>query len=163
MVLDFDRDIAPVVERAAKSAFEGDPERSDVFSVAWELFQTAPPAATPDSITQIAVQRVKQRRHFSESERGIHYNPRRLPKGKVVPLMLGDEFFREGDNPADRAALRIDFAAFMRSLSLRELALLVAFASGERTQDLAKRFRLSPGRISQYRRYFIEQWERFTE
>jgi len=75
--------------------------------------------------------------------------------------IVGDAYFREGDDPAERAALRIDFAAFLRSLSLRELAILVALASGERTLDVAKRFRLTPGRVSQLRREFHEQWQRF--
>jgi len=32
---------------------------------------------------------------------------------------------------------------------------------GERTRDLAQQFRLSPARISQLRREFCADWERF--
>lgn len=164
MALDFDRDVAPFATRAGRKVFPKDPSGpSDVLSEAWIVFQAAPPRATPNTIVSIAIDRVKSRRHFSESERGIHYNPRRKRKGVVISARLsGDEYFREGDDPAERAALRIDFMDFLRSLKLRELAILVALVSGERTMDVAKRFRLTRGRISQYRREFIERWKRFT-
>lgn len=169
MSLDFDRDVLPVAFEKAHYCFGDDPEKSsDVLSVAWELFQEAPPEATAWSIVDFAARRVAVGRHLSYSERGLYFNPRKVQKVGVQSLhylpfrvLEGDAFFREGDNPADRVAFRIDFADFLRSLSLRELAILVALASGERTLDVAKRFGLTPGRISQYRVLFRDRWERF--
>ena len=41
-------------------------------------------------------------------------------------------------------------------------SLLDEMMRGERTQDLAERFRMSPGRISQLRREFHDNWLCFT-
>jgi hypothetical protein len=63
--------------------------------------------------------------------------------------------------PAEQAIFRIDFAAWMESLTPRERRMVEAMAANERTLDISKMFELSPGRISQMRREFHEGWERF--
>jgi hypothetical protein len=62
----------------------------------------------------------------------------------------------------DQAAFRIDFPAWLRTLTGRERRLVRAMARGERTTDLSRAFELSPGRISQLRRAFAEDWRRFS-
>ena len=64
-------------------------------------------------------------------------------------------------NPAHAAAMRIDFAAWIDTLSLRERKLAEALASGESTIAVAKLFRLTSGRISQLRRAFQDSWAAF--
>ena len=61
----------------------------------------------------------------------------------------------------DQAAFRIDFPAWLATLSARERRLIRAMARNERTQDLSRQFQLSPGRISQLRRDFHQDWTRF--
>jgi hypothetical protein len=61
----------------------------------------------------------------------------------------------------DQAAFRIDFPAWLKTLTGRERRLVRAMARNERTQDLSKEFEVSPGRISQLRREFREDWLRF--
>jgi hypothetical protein len=61
----------------------------------------------------------------------------------------------------DQAAFRIDFPAWLQSLTARERRLIHAMLLNERTQDLGKAFELSPGRISQMRREFHQDWLRF--
>jgi hypothetical protein len=61
----------------------------------------------------------------------------------------------------DQAAFRLDFPAWLRTLTARERRLIRAMARGERTKDLSREFELSPGRISQLRRAFAEDWRRF--
>jgi hypothetical protein len=62
----------------------------------------------------------------------------------------------------DQVAFRIDFPAWLATLTGRERRMVRAMARGERTLDLSKQFELSPSRISQLRREFQEGWERFT-
>ena len=61
----------------------------------------------------------------------------------------------------DQAAFRIDFPAWLRTMTARERRLIKAMARNETTNDLSKQFRVSPGRISQLRREFHEGWQMF--
>jgi len=63
--------------------------------------------------------------------------------------------------PADLAAFRLDFAAWMRRLpnTLRQIANCLAL--GEKTKDVAARFGLTAGRISQIRRTLELSWQAF--
>ena len=63
--------------------------------------------------------------------------------------------------PAETAAARIDVGDWFASLSDRDRTIAKALSDGSTTQDVAKRFRLSPGRISQKRREFLESWQTF--
>jgi hypothetical protein len=61
----------------------------------------------------------------------------------------------------DQVAFRIDFPAWLRTLTGRERRLIRAMARNERTLDLSRQFEVSPARISQLRREFFEGWRRF--
>jgi hypothetical protein len=63
--------------------------------------------------------------------------------------------------PDEQAAFRIDFVAWLKSLTPRERRLVRAMTRNESTKDLAREFHLSPGRISQLRREFHADWTRF--
>ena len=66
-------------------------------------------------------------------------------------------------SPVDeQVAFRLDFPAWLRTLARRDRRLVEGMALGHRTLDLALRFRLSAGRVSQLRREFKRGWERFT-
>lgn len=62
----------------------------------------------------------------------------------------------------DQAAFRIDFPSWLQTLTGRERRLIRAMIRNERTKDLSRQFELSPGRISQLRREFMEGWKRYT-
>jgi hypothetical protein len=64
--------------------------------------------------------------------------------------------------PPDQAVFRIDFSKWLKTLSARERRIIRAMSVDERTKDLGKRFSLSPGRISQMRREFRDDWRRFV-
>lgn len=64
--------------------------------------------------------------------------------------------------PPDQAAFRIDFPAWLESLTSRERRMIRAMMLNERTSDLAKKFEVSPARISQLRRQFHDDWHRFV-
>jgi hypothetical protein len=61
----------------------------------------------------------------------------------------------------DQVQFRIDFPAWLATLTPRERRLIRAMALNERTSDLSKEFELSPGRISQLRREFQQSWRRY--
>ena len=63
--------------------------------------------------------------------------------------------------PAETAAARLDLAHWLGTLSPRNRRLAKVLATGETTGAVARRFGLSPGRVSQLRTMFRGDWERF--
>ena len=61
----------------------------------------------------------------------------------------------------EQVQFRIDFPAWLDTLTGRERRIVRAMANNEGTLDLSRRFELSPGRISQLRREFHDDWRRF--
>jgi len=65
--------------------------------------------------------------------------------------------------PDEQAAFRIDFPAWLRTRTERDRRIIADMAVGERTPHLARRFGISPARVSQLRREYHEDWTRFTQ
>ncbi len=63
--------------------------------------------------------------------------------------------------PADIAAVRIDFADWLKNLSRRHRRIANMLATGETTSAAAKKLRVTPGRISQFRRKLERSWRTF--
>lgn len=61
----------------------------------------------------------------------------------------------------DQAAFRQDFPRWLRRLGVRNRRVAEKMLTGESTFALARRFGISPARISQLRREFKEGWDRF--
>jgi hypothetical protein len=61
----------------------------------------------------------------------------------------------------DQAAFRIDFPSWLSTLSARDRRIVSDLAAGERTGDVARKFDVSAGRISQMRGQLKESWEAF--
>jgi hypothetical protein len=64
--------------------------------------------------------------------------------------------------PAELAASRIDFPAWLSTLKPRKRRLALLLASGETTSAAARRFNASAGRISQVRRELAASWREFV-
>jgi hypothetical protein len=64
--------------------------------------------------------------------------------------------------PAELAASRIDLPAWLRTLNRRDRQLARFLSLGHRTQDAARKFDMSEGRVSQLRRELQESWREFT-
>jgi hypothetical protein len=62
----------------------------------------------------------------------------------------------------DQVAFRCDFPTWVRTRTRRDRRLIRDMASNERTLALAKKYQLSPARVSQLRREFHDDWEQFT-
>ena len=63
--------------------------------------------------------------------------------------------------PAEIAIVRLDFTAWLGRMNQRRRQIAEQLAAGYRTEEVARQFRLSPGRISQLRREFEASWEKF--
>jgi hypothetical protein len=63
--------------------------------------------------------------------------------------------------PADIAATRLDFAAWLQTLRRKERRVAELLSTGESTKVAARRFRISPARISQLRRELRDCWLMF--
>ena len=61
----------------------------------------------------------------------------------------------------DQVAFRCDFPAWLDRLPRRNRRIAEALSLGHTTGDVAKRFRVSPGRISQLRREMHKSWYEF--
>jgi hypothetical protein len=63
--------------------------------------------------------------------------------------------------PAELAAVRLDFTAWLETLSPRDRQLALVLATGESTSAVARLFRISLGRVSQLRGTLQAAWRRF--
>jgi hypothetical protein len=63
--------------------------------------------------------------------------------------------------PCDAVAFRIDFPDWLKTRTDRDRRIIEDMMQDERTMALARKHGISPGRVSQLRREFMEDWERF--
>ena len=66
-------------------------------------------------------------------------------------------------SPSTIACFNIDFEAWTNSLDTRKREILFAILDGNSTSELAKRFGVSPGRISQLRQELTASWHEFAD
>ncbi len=64
--------------------------------------------------------------------------------------------------PEDQAAFRIDFPCWFSGYDERRRGIIRSMMTGEKTQRLSQLFGISESRVSQLRRQFKEEWDRFT-
>ena len=97
---------------------------------------------------------------YAQMNKGItllrldRYNTKRAAWKEVVV-----EDRRSG--PAEIAAMRIDFDAWLATLNRRERRIAKTLAAGETTGVVARKFGLSPSRISQMRGQLRRAWQIF--
>ena len=63
----------------------------------------------------------------------------------------------------EQVQFRVDFPGWLTTRTDRDRRIINDMAMGQRTLDLSKRFGISPGRISQLRREFHDDWLRFCD
>jgi len=63
--------------------------------------------------------------------------------------------------PDEQAAFRLDFASWLGTRTDRDRRLVEDLMIGEQTGDVARRFGLTAGRVSQLRREYCQDWQRF--
>ena len=74
----------------------------------------------------------------------------------------GKYICRKTFKPSTIGAFNIDFAAWKETLDDRTQNLLSDILMGETTSFLARRYNISPARISQIRRELVESWKSFV-
>ena len=73
-----------------------------------------------------------------------------------------DAVTENGRTPVpDQAAFRIDFPRWRSAFAARDRAILDALMAGGGTLEVARMFRVTPGRVSQMRRAFEASWRAF--
>ncbi|MCY2993236.1 MAG: hypothetical protein NTY19_35940 [Planctomycetota bacterium] len=77
--------------------------------------------------------------------------------GEWMEVLLEDRHA----GPAETAAARIDIADWFDSLPKKKRRIAAMLATGETTKRTARRFHVSPGRISQTRRELQQAWQEF--
>jgi hypothetical protein len=97
---------------------------------------------------------VCRRRHAFALERLDRFDQQTCTWHEVV---VADRRF----TPADAAATKLDFAAWLSSLTVRNRLLAEKLATGETTSDAARLFGVSRGRVSQLRRELYDAWRVF--
>jgi hypothetical protein len=61
----------------------------------------------------------------------------------------------------DQVAFRVDFPAWLATRTERDRRMIEQLGMSERTRDVARRFGVADGRISQLRNEYREDWTRF--
>jgi hypothetical protein len=179
--------LLPRIERHARITFRhlGCPQGRDdavaeAVALAWRSYlrlveRGKAPAQSVSRFAGYAARAVKRGRRVCGQEAGQEvlspraqarhgFAVRRLPEG---PTTLNGSPLEEAllDNavtpPPEAAAFRIDFPAWLATWPERDRRLIEALGLGERTLALADQFGLTPGRISQKRREYHSDWERF--
>jgi hypothetical protein len=109
-----------------------------------------------------------QRRHgfkvetLPTSTRASHEHLYSLPQGQHLHDAYEERLCDNTITPVpDQVQFRIDFPAWLATLTARERRMVREMADNERTLDLGKRFEVSPARISQMRRELHDDWQRF--
>ena len=130
-------------------------------------------AATWSSLAKYAIRQVRDGRRVGGSlnvKDVTSDHCRRRKQVKVQSLCRWDEPNQEWRDmlvedktctPADLAASRIDFPAFLARLGPKKRRIAEMLATGESTRKVAKQLGVSPGRISQLRRELLEAWHEF--
>ena len=96
------------------------------------------------------------------AQREKHFTVERLDrfdekKGHWREVLLEDRHA----GPAETAAARIDVSEWMTRLPKRKRRIAETLATGETTKAAARKFKVSPGRISQTRRELEDGWREF--
>jgi DNA-directed RNA polymerase specialized sigma24 family protein len=176
----FTEQIQPIVERHARVVFRNLRRRpddlaeaiADCVAHAWEGYLSLirrgkQPWAFPTMLATFAAQRTKVGRKVGKEMNAKDvYNAAyagrtRLehPDGPSWHELMADDM----QTPVpDQVAFRIDFPAWLDTLAERQRDIAEMLLAGCMAGDVAKRFGLSNGRVTQIRQELIAEWERYT-
>jgi hypothetical protein len=134
------------------------------------LEQGKDPAQFPTILANFAVLHVKNGRHVGgrSSTRDVlspitqqrrHFAVQHLPQQEVE---WNDVLVDHRLTPIpDQVAFKLDFAAFLQTLTPRDRKMADLLALGHSGKWVARRFKLSPGRVTQLRKQWQREWRIF--
>jgi hypothetical protein len=98
---------------------------------------------------------ITQRRH--------HFAIGKLPEFETVTDHPISEALYDNtkSSPDETVCFKLDFLAWLASLTNRDRGIVEDLMIGERTLDVATKYKVSPARISQKRREFCRDWRTF--
>jgi hypothetical protein len=152
---------------------------AEALALSWKWFvrlvhRGKDPAAFPSALATFAVRAVFNGRRLCGNEKDqdvlSRLGQRRrgftvcsLPKSGCLDETPFAEALRDNTQTPvpDAVAFRIDSPEWLAGQTDRDSLMIESMAMGERTTKLARRFGVSEGRVSQKRRLFREDWERF--
>jgi hypothetical protein len=174
----------PIIMRHAKFAFRFMPPEAreeavaEVVAICWAAFtrlveRKKQHVAAPSALARFAVARIRDGRRLTgrESSKDAMSAIARYRKGFGLGQL--DQYDREEGawreivvedrraGPAEIACCRLDFAAWLRLLPKRLRKIALVLARGETTGAAAKRFGVTPARVSQLRLRLMDNWEAF--
>jgi hypothetical protein len=99
------------------------------------------------------------------AQRKHHFTVGKLPDYSTLNGSPLEEALHDNTRtpPDEQAAFRIDFPLWLTTWDDRRRSIILDMAMNERTLDLANKYGYSPGRISQMRNDFHEDWRDFCE
>ena len=178
--------VLPAVERHARFAFRHlacadalEDAVQEAVGLSWKWFRSLAQrgkdaTAFPAALAAHAARAVKSGRRVCGQERSKDVLSPTAQQRRGFTVVSLPQYSTLSGNPLeealidntaspvpDQAAFRLDFPAWLCSLSRRNRDIAGEMALGHRTGSLARRFGLSAGRISQLRRDFSESWRRF--
>jgi hypothetical protein len=174
--------ILPAIKRFASYAFRHFPKWrrmelvADVVASAYTAFVRLVERGLqcltyPSALAKYAVRRVRAGRRVGESQnvndllspvaqRTKGFTVERLPNA-ITHCGWNELTFDRRANPCDIAAVRIDLNYWLRRLTRTKRLVALRLAIGETTSEVAQRFGLSNGRVSQLRRELLDDWNAF--
>ena len=176
--------LLPAIREQARFAFrKEDPERrqeltAEVVANCWAAFvrlvqRGLLEVVYPTPLAQYAIKQVRDGRRVGAKLNVRDVSSEYCQARKRLAVLRLDVFDeRTGEwkeilledrkaGPADTAAARIDIAAWLESLPKKKRRIAALLATGETTKRTAKKFHVSPGRISQTRRELQQAWREF--
>jgi hypothetical protein len=161
--------------------FEREEAEADAVAVAMVFFvrlvkRGRNPCPFALRIARIAIMRVKSGRVVGSRDRSRDVMSRlaRQQRGIQIESLDAREQSTSGEwqqivvedrrtGPAEIAASRIDFSAWLARMTSRRRELAEMLAAGHTTSEAAERFSLSLARISQLRREFEASWRAYQQ
>ena len=129
----------------------------DAVSLAWEFCQKG--NGTPFTVAKFAIRRAASGGQFSRSVRSVDHNQPH-PLRRRRERFHEEKFAGEIPNPADTAAIQIDFEEWQQTLTDRQREVLSHLNQGYNTPEVAKMLGCTRANISDIRRKLARKYAR---
>ena len=164
--------------RHVPCAHERADRHAEVIALAWRSFvaltrRGTDPAAFITTLAQRCSQAVRAGRRLARADsakdvlsrvaRARHgFTLSGIGRASRLDPRLADALVDNTRTPVpEQAAFRSDYPRWRAGFGRRDRAVLDSLAAGGRTMEVARRFGLSAGRVSQLRRRFAASWDDF--
>lgn len=152
---------------------------AEVVALAWAWFQrlmkrNKDATAFPMVLADFAVRHVRSGRRLCGQEKPNDVMSPRAQRLRCFIVEKLPDFSTLSENPFSEALIdntrsevpeqvqfRLDFPAWLHTRTGRDRRMIADMATSERTGTLARKFKVSPGRVSQLREEFHRDWRRF--